>query len=91
MSVSASPEMTTNGPSRNSSSAFFTLPAVPSGISSVAYRKPHAEILAVTEIVTDERREKRGGDDRVLKPCRLSSRSTCSMIGLLTTGSNGFG
>jgi hypothetical protein len=36
-SVSASPEMTRNGPSRSSSSAFFTLPAVPAGISSVAY------------------------------------------------------
>ena len=37
MSVSASPEMTRNGSSRSASSAFFTLPAVPSGISSVAY------------------------------------------------------
>ncbi len=37
MSVSASPEMTRNGSSRSSSSAFFTLPAVPSGASSVAY------------------------------------------------------
>ena len=37
MSVRASPEITRNGPSRSSSSAFFTLPAVPSGMSSVAY------------------------------------------------------
>ena len=37
MSVRASPEMTRNGSDRSSSSAFFTLPAVPSGISSVAY------------------------------------------------------
>ncbi len=37
MSVSASPEMTRNGSSRSASSAFLTLPAVPSGISSVAY------------------------------------------------------
>jgi hypothetical protein len=37
MSVRASPEMTRNGSSRRASSAFFTLPAVPSGISSVAY------------------------------------------------------
>ena len=37
MSVRASPEMTTNESSCRASSAFFTLPAVPSGISSVAY------------------------------------------------------
>ena len=37
MSVSASPEMTRKGLSLSASSAFFTLPAVPSGISSVAY------------------------------------------------------
>jgi len=37
MSVSASPEMTRKGSSRSASSAFLTLPAVPSGISSVAY------------------------------------------------------
>ena len=37
MSVSASPEMTRKGSSRSASSAFRTLPAVPSGISSVAY------------------------------------------------------
>ena len=37
MSVRASPEITTNGSSRSASSAFFTLPAVLSGISSVAY------------------------------------------------------
>jgi len=36
MSVSASPEITRNGPDRSPSSAFFTLPAVPSGVSSVA-------------------------------------------------------
>ena len=38
MSVSASPEMTRNASSLSSSSAFFTEPAVPSGVSSVAYR-----------------------------------------------------
>ena len=37
ISVRASPEMTRNGWSRSASSAFFTLPAVPSGASSVAY------------------------------------------------------
>ena len=37
MSVSASPEMTRNGSSRSASWAFLTLPAVPSGVSSVAY------------------------------------------------------
>ena len=37
MSVSASPEMTRKGSSRSASSALRTLPAVPSGISSVAY------------------------------------------------------
>ena len=37
ISVSASPEITRNGSSRSASSAFFTLPAVPSGASSVAY------------------------------------------------------
>ena len=37
MSVSASPEITRNASSRSASSAFLTLPAVPSGISSVAY------------------------------------------------------
>ena len=37
MSVRASPEMTRNGSSRSASAAFFTLPAVPSGVSSVAY------------------------------------------------------
>ena len=37
MSVSASPEMTRNVSSCSSSSAFFTEPAVPSGVSSVAY------------------------------------------------------
>ena len=36
MSVSASPEMTRKRSSRSASSAFLTLPAVPSGISSVA-------------------------------------------------------
>lgn len=34
MSVSASPEMTMNGSPRRCSSAFLTLPAVPSGTSS---------------------------------------------------------
>src|ERR1039457_5554131 len=37
ISVSASPEITRNGVSRRASSAFLTLPAVPSGVSSVAY------------------------------------------------------
>ena len=37
ISVSASPEITRNGSSSSASSAFFTLPAVPSGVSSVAY------------------------------------------------------
>ncbi len=37
MSVSASPLMTRNVSSARASSAFFTLPAVPSGSSSVAY------------------------------------------------------
>ncbi len=36
MSVSASPEMTRKRSSRSLSAAFFTLPAVPSGVSSVA-------------------------------------------------------
>ena len=39
MSVSASPEITRKESSFSASSAFFTLPAVPSGISSVAYCK----------------------------------------------------
>ena len=44
MSVSASPEMTRNGASRSAASAFLTLPAVPSGMSSVAYCRliPHS-------------------------------------------------
>ena len=37
MSVSASPLITTKVSSRSRDSAFFTLPAVPSGVSSVAY------------------------------------------------------
>jgi hypothetical protein len=44
MSVSASPEMRTNGSPPRSDSAFLTLPAVPSGTSSVAYSRsiPHS-------------------------------------------------
>ena len=92
MSVSASPLMTRNGSSRSASSAFLTLPAVPSGSSSVAYCRLHPELLAVAEVVADQRGEELDRDDDVGRArAGCSRRRTCSMIGRFTTGSSGLG
>ena len=48
--MSASPEMTRKASSRSASSALRTEPAVPSGVSSVAYDRCMPELVAVTEV-----------------------------------------
>src|SRR4051812_4248489 len=85
MSVMTSPAMTRKR-SSSSSRALRTEPAVPSGLSSVAYwmRTPNSDpspkyvrtLLAMNETVTT----------RSSKPCSFSSRMMCSIIGWLTSG-----
>ena len=65
MSVSASPEMTRNGPSRSASSAFLTLPAVPERHVLGGVLQAHADVLAVAEVVPHHRGEELHGDHRL--------------------------
>ncbi len=91
MSVRASPDTTRKGSPARPCSAFFTLPAVPSGTDSVAYDSatpysspaPKYERMLAARYCTVT--------TAWSIPCMLSSRSRWPMIGSPTTGSSGLG
>ena len=91
MSVRASPEMTTNVSSDSAAAAFFTLPAVPSGFSSVAYVRSIPRSSPSPKYARTIEPRKWTVTTVSVNWCRFKSRSTCSMIGRLTTGSRGLG
>ena len=89
-SQSASPEMTRNV-SSSVPAASRTEPAVPSGRLLDRVLDVHAERLAVAEVAADRLRQERDGDDDVLEAVVRSSSRMCSMHGLPTIGTIGFG